>query len=132
MIWLAKNITYEEMIFSQTAARHGIDNTPNDAVNDNLARTALALQVIRSYFRRPVVVSSGFRCDELNVKIGGSKNSHHRLGLAVDFTIPDVPIEDVIKKIPHLIHFDQLINEYGRWIHLSVHPRLGKQVFDVK
>lgn len=131
MKWLAKNISYNEMIFSQIAARHNIDNNPDDAIKDNLAKTALALQVIRASFHRPAVVSSGYRCEELNKKIGGSEKSHHTLGLAVDFTIPGISIDKIVQVIPGLIEFDQLINEYDQWVHLSIHPGLRNQIIKV-
>ena len=131
MIWLSKNISYEEMIFSEYAARNNIDNTPPESLIDNLAKTAICLQVIRSYWNKPLVISSGYRCKELNAAIGGSDKSHHTLGFAADFTIPGVHLSDIIKSIQNLLHFDQLINEYGRWIHLSLHPKSRGEVFNV-
>ena len=131
MIWLAKNITFDEMIFSEYATRNRINNTPPDELIQNIAKTAAALQVIRAYWRRPVIISSGYRCSSLNEAIGGSDRSHHCLGLAVDFIIPGVHLNDIIKSIQNLLHFDQLINEYGRWVHLSVHPKSRGEVFNV-
>ena len=132
MVWLAKNISLEEMIFSEMAARRGIDNTPTDVIIHNMSRTALALQVIRSHYDKPIIISSGFRCTELNKAVGGSNLSHHTLGYAADFIIPGVDLKDLMKSIPKMIKFDQLIYEYGRWIHLSVHPKLRHEIFDIK
>lgn len=131
MKWLAKNITLEELVRSQTAVRRGIDNTPPDEVKDNLAKLALALQVIRSYYDSPVIISSGYRCQGLNDIIGGSKNSHHMLGLAADFTVQGIANEIVMEDIQKLILFDQLIDEFGSWIHLSIHPKLRNEVFQI-
>lgn len=131
MKWLAKQISYDEMVFSQMAARHNIDNTPREEIKAHLARTALALQTIRAYFRRPLIISSGYRCCDLNRLVGGASESHHTLGFAADFVVKDVPIERVIEVIPQLIEFDQLINEYGRWIHLSIYPTLRRQIIKV-
>ena len=131
MNWLAKNIIYSEMIFSDYAARNNIANIPPDELNQNLDKTASALQIVRAYYNVPLVVSSGYRCEELNAAVGGSEKSHHTLGLAADFTIPGVSLEQIMKDVPLLLNFDQIILEYNSWIHLSVHPRARGEVRSV-
>ena len=59
---LTPNFTLQEMTISQTAERHGIDNTPNSEQIINLKRVSTVLEVIRATIDRPVMVSSGFRC----------------------------------------------------------------------
>lgn len=122
---LAPNFTYHEAIRSQTATRKGINNAPNQKQLRNMIYTAMIMQRIRNYFGNPIHVTSFFRCKELNTEIGGSKNSAHMDGRAVDFVIHGVDNDlafDLLKESG--IPFKQLINEFpnsGRgWLHIEV------------
>ena len=120
---LSEHFTLEEMIFSQTAARKGIDNTPTPAIMANLKKTAALLEQVRAALGGvPILVSSGYRSPELNKAIGGAKASAHMLGLAADFTAPAAgTVLQVAKKIAAAgIEFDQLIYEYGTWVHIGL------------
>ena len=67
-------------------------------------------------------ITSGYRCQKLNTKVGGAKNSQHKKGEAADFVVPGVHPKDVFEIIKqHVDHalIDQCILEYGEWIHLS-------------
>ena len=118
--------TLEELIYSSTGARLGIDNTPSQEIIDNL--TALAVNVLdplRVIVNQPIHVDSGYRCPELNAAVGGEHDSQHLTGQAADLILLDMNvftfnriIRDPVSKIP----FDQLINEYGRWNHVSYNP----------
>ena len=44
------------------------------------------LQVIRDILQVPIVINSACRCTQHNTNVGGSPNSYHVQGLAVDFT----------------------------------------------
>ncbi|MEI7661757.1 MAG: D-Ala-D-Ala carboxypeptidase family metallohydrolase, partial [Bacteroidota bacterium] len=75
---LSQHFSLEELIFSQDAARQGIDNTPSDAIRQNLARIADILEEVRTLLGdQPMHVSSGYRCPELNTFVHGSKTSAH-------------------------------------------------------
>lgn len=122
---LARNFTYHEAIRSQTAARHGIDNTPNQKQLRNMIYTAMVMQQIRNYFGNPVQVTSFFRCPELNTAIRGSKNSAHMDGRACDFVVNGVSnnrVFDLLKESD--IPFKKLINEFPNesrgWLHIEV------------
>ena len=138
---LSQNFTLDELTFSETAARNGIDNTPPDDVLENLQVLAAGLEDVRALLGgKPVNVSSGYRCAALNAYIGGSFTSAHMSGFAADFTCRGFgsPL-DVARKIAsvnaHLfgigngIAFDQLIVEFGRWVHISFDPKLRGEVF---
>lgn len=55
-----------------------------DAVNDKLV---FVLDEIRGFWCHPLVVTSGCRCGNHNRAVGGSKDSSHLIGLAVDIKI---------------------------------------------
>ena len=77
---LTRNFSLEEMLRSDTAIRCGIANRPKTkqeetTVVENLrALCREVLQPLRDHLGRPVVISSGYRCRELNEKVGGAKN----------------------------------------------------------
>ncbi|AIT79100.1 D-Ala-D-Ala carboxypeptidase family metallohydrolase [Novosphingobium pentaromativorans] len=119
---LSKHFTLEEMVRSQTAERLGIDNTPSQEIVANLrGLCAHVLEPVRAHFNSPVIVSSGYRCPQLNVAIGGSKSSQHCKGEAGDFSVLGQPNITVFKWIWHNLDYDQLIYEFGEsgWIHAS-------------
>ena len=133
---LSKNFTLEELVFSITANNHGINNTPNAEVKAALKRLAVeVLQPIRDAWGKPIVVTSGYRCQKLNAAVGGVKNSQHVLGQAADIKASN-PAENgqlfaCIKKLVQSkqINIGQLIWEYGskttpKWVHVSL-PRVG-------
>lgn len=120
---LSEHFTYDELVFSQTAARQGIDNTPPPEVLKNLKHLAAQLERVRAALGGvPMLISSGYRCDELNVAIGGARNSQHKTGLAVDFTAPSFgTVLQTAKAVAKCgVAFDQVIYEFGRWVHLGV------------
>lgn len=132
-----KHFTLRELIKSDTAIRKGIKNVPNRQEEQNLiALVDKILDPLREAYKKPIIVTSGFRCEELNRLVGGSKTSQHRTGQAVDIrTIPDTPEEN--KKLYDLIielnlPFDQLINEYNfDWVHVSFSEKNRKQILKI-
>lgn len=117
-----------EFLKSETAMRKRIDNTPSAAHMVNI-RTVLApgMQRVREVLGAPVHISSGYRSHHLNMAVGGSVRSQHSLGLAADFTAPSFgdPLKVCNKLIEHRqeINFDQLIYEFGDWVHISFSPQ---------
>lgn len=128
-----KYFTIDELIKSATAQRKGIDNSPSAQVKANL--TALVdkvLDPLREAYGKPIIVTSGYRCEKLNKAVGGAASSQHVKGQAADIrSVQDTPEEN--KKLFDLIvklglPFDQLINEYGYdWVHVSFGPRHRRQ-----
>ena len=118
---LSKNFTLEEFLVSQTAERHGIDMTPSDFVVHNIQELVVTcLQPLRDE-TGPMFISSGFRPLELNGRIGGSKTSAHVLGNAADFKISGQTPYQTAKLIVELgLPYDQVIHEFGRWVHLGI------------
>lgn len=132
----SNNFTYEELIKSPTAKRLKINNTPNGQQYKQLKKLAIdILQPIRDKYGKPLVVTSGFRCEKLNKAVGGAKTSQHCKGEAADIHTVSDTIEDN-KKLFNLILdmikngeliVGQLIDEYNyNWVHVSL-PRVGKQ-----
>lgn len=128
--YLSTNFTLEEFTDSQTAARQGITNDPPIDVYSNLKSLAYAMEEVRTVLgNRPILVSSAYRCPELNRAVGGSKYSQHVLGEAVDFTCPSfgTPAQIVTALVESDIQFDQVILEFQRWCHISFSSRNRRQ-----
>lgn len=137
---LSKNFTLSELLISQTAARHGIDNYPTVPHQANLQRLAAGLlQPVRDLLGVPILISSGYRSETLNTKIKGSKTSAHSIGFAADFTAPSYgDPHQIVTALAHLlpkhgIKFDQLILEFYNpktgqgWVHIGLYNRAMQQ-----
>jgi zinc D-Ala-D-Ala carboxypeptidase len=84
------------------------------------------LEPVRQHFGKSFSPSSGFRSEELCVKIGSKTTSQHAKGEAVDFEIPGVDNKELAYWIVDNLDFDQLILEYYKpgvpdsgWVHVS-------------
>lgn len=136
---LSQNFTYREMTASATARRKKIVNTPS--IQSYLNLVALCrdiLQPLRDAWGSPIIVSSGYRCYELNRAVGGVRNSDHMYGCAADIkTVEDTPEEN--KKLYDLIrdltkkgvlkYVKQVIDEYGYdWIHIAYQDGRSKKI----
>ena len=127
-----KYFTIKELCNSIEAKKRGIDNSPNSVIIRHLNLLVhFILDPLREKYGKPITVSSGYRCQELNKIIGGSKNSQHMKGLAADITVGSV-FEN--KKLFNLIikldlPFDQLIDENNyKWVHVSYSAKPRKQI----
>ena len=124
---LSEHFTLDEFTFSQSAIRHGIDNSPDDNILNNLKYTASNMEKVRSILDKPIRVSSGYRSPALNKKVGGSNTSAHTLGYAIDFTVSGLTCKEVADIIQRSdIQYDQLIYE-GTWVHISFDPKMRRQ-----
>jgi hypothetical protein len=117
---LSANFTLEELVASQVATRRGINNQPDAATVRNLTALAATLEQVRALVGRPLAVSSGYRCPDLNRWVGGAPASAHTLGLAADISCSGIAPRELAHMIGASdIAFDQLIYE-GTWVHLGL------------
>lgn len=108
-----------EITNSTKAKENNIDNTPTeDEIINNLNHTLQRLNAIREGYGKPIIISSGYRCPELNELVGGAKDSKHLTGLAVDLKWD----KDLVEYIIDNFSFDKLIREKSdnvKWIHIQ-------------
>jgi len=89
---------------------------------------------IRNHFGSPIYISSGYRSQKLNAAIGGSMNSQHSRGMAIDIDMDGTDIKNsAIFEYAKTLPFDQLIWEFGTkdnpdWVHISYSPLNRKQI----
>lgn len=122
MTLLSPHFTLEELVRSDYAIRHSIDNNPSSEVLANLDLLAAGLERMRSVLAMPIHVDSGYRCPKVNSAIGGAKDSAHMQGLAADIICPafGTPLEIAEALVAHklLIGYDTVIME-GDWVHVA-------------
>jgi zinc D-Ala-D-Ala carboxypeptidase len=137
MTQLTKNFSLAEMVKSETALRHGMENNPGpDELNNLLTLCANVLQPIRDHYQKGVKVNSGYRSPDVNVRVGGSKNSDHTRGMAADIEIPGVPNAELAAYIRDNLNYTQVLLEFhtpgipdSGWVHVSYDEKnLKKQV----
>lgn len=120
---LTEHFTLDEFLVSETAARLGIDNTPTPEVLSNLTRLATVLEDVRARLGKPIIITSGYRSPELNKAVPGSSwKSMHQYGLAADFICPGFgsPLYVCRAIADTNIQYDQLIHEFGNWVHFGL------------
>ena len=124
-------------------------NIPSHVAIENLKRLCGWLEILRERYNRkygedlPVVISSGFRSEEVNRMCGGAKGSNHLTGCAVD--IRCYGPEQMIRYACLLLDtadengwvFDELIQEKRGttyWIHFAVRPKENRRkiLFDCR
>lgn len=144
---MGKYFTIEELCESEKANELKIENTPNEQQTKNLEELIEVIDGIREAWTQlcrknkwgsaAIQTNSGFRNNELNKAVGGSKTSAHLLGYAIDFEpVNQRNLEFYNFCIDYLktnnIAWDQLINEKPRcqkpsWIHLGLKNSKGQQ-----
>jgi len=124
---ISKHISDKEGVYSTTATRQGLDNTPNEEQLANMKLLAeKVFEPLRDWVGGPIRINSFFRGPELNKAIGGSSKSQHCKGQAVD--IDDGGCKksnaEMYYWIKENLDFDQMIWEFGNddnpnWVHVS-------------
>lgn len=131
---LSPHFSLAELTVSENARRLNILNTPPPEILARLKTTAGQMERVRDLLgARPIVVSSAYRSPAVNRAAGGAKTSAHLEGWAVDFTCPDFgPPLAVAERIARAgLAVDQLIHEYGRWVHISFDPKRRGQLLTI-
>lgn len=141
---LTKHFNLNEFINSQTAKDRHIDNSPSEAVVNNLRNLCeKVLEPLRLWYGKPITIGSGYRCPALNTAVGGVKNSQHMTGEAADLqvvlnvsktnpTAYNAELRRLFDYIKSNLPFDQLIlerstsNSKTYWIHVSCKVDLSR------
>ena len=127
-------------------------NIPSHVAIENLRRLCGWLEILRERYNQkygqreatlPVIITSGFRSEEVNRMCGGAVNSNHLTGCAVD--IRCYGPEQMIRYACLLLDtadengwvFDELIQEKRGttyWIHFAVRPKDNRRkiLFDCR
>ena len=112
-----KKFKLSEFFVSSTADKNGIKNEPSLDERATIERNINllvdnVLDPIRDKFCAPVIITSGYRCPQVNKLVGGTNNSQHMSGCAADFYIKGFTcsmMRQVFLNINDTMDFDQLI-----------------------
>ena len=124
---ISKHISNKESVYSRTALRRSIDNTPTEEHKINMIELAENIfEPLRMYVGGPIKINSFYRSPELNTAIGGSATSQHCKGQAMDIddTYGKMTNAEMYHWIKDNLDFDQMIWEFGdddnpAWVHIS-------------
>ena len=112
-----KHFNLSEFFQSSAAAKNGIKNEPSPDEKATIVRNINllvdnVLDPIRGLVNAPIIITSGYRCPQVNRLVGGVDNSQHMSGCAADFHVmgftPSMMYE-VFLYISNTLEFDQLI-----------------------
>ena len=124
---ISKHISDKEGVYSNTAIRRGIDNTPTkDHLHFMEIIAEEVFEPLRAWVGGPIKINSFYRSPELNVAIGGSKKSQHCKGQAIDLddTYGHRTNAAMFQWMRYHLDYDQMIWEFGddknpAWVHVS-------------
>lgn len=132
---MAKYFTVAEMLKSETAEKNQINNTPSAEVEQNIEELLGVLDGLREFYGKPIRITSGYRCAELNRLVRGVPTSAHIIGYAADLR----PVGDTFENFKasvlkwlkkSKVKFDQCIIERSKsaqWVHFGLYNRKGQQ-----
>ena len=124
---LSEHFTLDEATYSETAVRLGINNQPSTVQLENMKFAASQLEKLREA-TGPLKINSWLRLPDVNVAVGGSKVSSHMDGWAIDVSSSKLTPIELCHKVEELdLKFDQMIHEFGRWMHISFAPEMRQQ-----
>ena len=124
---ISKHISDKESVYSRTAIRLDIDNTPTEEHKKNMVKLAEEIfEPLRTYVGGPIKINSFYRSPKLNKAIGGSGKSQHCHGQAIDIddTFGRMSNAEMYEFIKEHLDYDQMIWEFGdnsnpNWVHVS-------------
>lgn len=130
---ISEHFVLSEFESSATAVASGIVNhVPSEYLPHLVALCENVLEPLRQHAGMPLLVSSGYRCPELNRAVKGAKLSQHQFGEAADL-VPspryyktqrqrDAILRDWYDYVKCHLEFDQAILERSGskcWLHVS-------------
>jgi hypothetical protein len=118
---LTDHFSLEEMVASDIAVRHSIDNNPSGDIVVNLRRLAEFLEKVRLLLNKPIHINSAYRSPEVNNLLGSKPTSQHCVGCAADIRVGGLTPDQVVKAIVKSdLKYDQVIREFDSWVHISI------------
>ena len=118
---LTDHFSLEEMVASDIAVRHSIDNNPSGDIVVNLRRLAEFLEKVRLLLNKPIHINSAYRSPEVNNLLGSKPTSQHCVGCAADICVGGLTPDQVVKAIVKSdLKYDQVIREFDSWVHISI------------
>ena len=80
------------------------------------------LEKLREYLKKPVFITSGYRCPAYNQKVGGVKTSYHLLGMAADIQVREIPLMSLWDAAEEIYFRGIGFYSEKNFLHLDVRP----------
>ena len=96
---ITENFSFYELTNTSHTALLEKNREYAEGLKDNLNLLWILLQDIRDIIGKPITISSGVRCPELNKKVGGVPTSRHAQGLAADIQVRGMSAMEVFDAI---------------------------------
>lgn len=132
---LSVHLSLAQAIKSDTAKKNGLDNTPSATEKENLKQLGINIyDKIYDKFNGNVKLTSVFRNEAVNRKVGGSSTSQHRFGQALDIQGTNgITNKQIFKYVKDNLSYHQIIWEYGSknepdWVHVGYKPTGNKKI----
>lgn len=122
---LTNHFSFEEITNTSNTELLSLNRRRAMLILDHVYKLALFAEQVRAFLDVPMIITSGFRCQELNEVVGGSSTSQHTRAEAIDF-IPGkfMTVEEAYDKIKKSrLIYGQLIIERSKgkeWVHVSM------------
>ena len=136
---MSRYFTQKELIASTEAYKRKIDNTPGEEEKAHLEELIEFMDDIRSAWGSAIIVTSGYRCPELNEAVGGAKKSAHQTGYAVDCVPANNKKKEFFEFCKEYLKdrdFDEILLERNSrgsiWCHIALKSIDGKQRKKIK
>jgi len=86
----------------------------------------MLLGKVRGHFNKPVTITSACRCETHNRNVGGSENSKHKLGIAANIQVKDIPPSEVYNYIDSCYPNTLGLGSYNSFTHVDVREKRAR------
>lgn len=127
---MTEHFSLEELTRTNT----GLNNAPDSEITTNLQKLADNMEEVRVVLGdKAIIIKSAYRSPAVNAAVGGSEKSSHMVGLAADFVCPafGTPKQVCEAIAESCLEFDQLIYEFGSWVHLGIGAKMRREILTI-
>ncbi len=126
---ITKSISWKDMLgHNNTNAERLSECTLAVCTNAWVMAQRLQERVLNKYYNgRKVNITSGWRSRRNNSSVKGAPDSRHLYGLAIDFTIPSIPLKSIAARVKPTFDFNLV---EASWVHVQLEPGKRHRVND--
>ena len=124
---LSEHFSFEELTHTDDEKLKEKNKQEARSYKDKLVKLAEFAESVRAIIDSPMIITSGFRCEELNKKLGGSPTSKHRFAEAIDFIPKNKSAKEAFTEIiiSNILYHEIILEKRGKG-HL-IHIAMGEK-----
>ncbi len=84
------------------------------------------LELVRHKFNAPVIITSGYRCETHNERVGGEDGSKHLHGIAADIVVKGVHSHEVYDFLNGVFPNSYGLGKYAGFTHIDIRANKGR------